>query len=253
MAAAFLLPFITLPAPVQARAERPCHGTGTDAAVQSPITIDRSAACPGAQAPLEVHYPSSVDGTLLFQDRAPVGEAGEHDDVRFVIGTGGAQPYITYGGRRYNLINVHFHGHAEHRFAGQPFAPLEAHLVHEKATGTKGYVVFSVLVDSKDFHGLSEHDHLIASPPALGASRPLRGVHLRDLLPANHTTYRYTGSLTTPDESDVYFQPVTWVVFGQHARARQHDVQAYRSLWGAESNHREIQDNHPAPNIYSYH
>ncbi|MGC5011245.1 carbonic anhydrase family protein [Streptosporangium sp. DT93] len=253
MAAAFLLPFATLSAPAQARAERPCHGTGTDAAVQSPVTIDRSVACPGAQVQLDVHYPGSVDGTLLFQDRTPVGEAGEHDDVRFVVGTAGTQPYITYGGQRYNLINVHFHGHAEHRFAGQPFAPLEAHLVHERATGTKGYVVFSVLVDSKDFHGLSEHDHLIASPPALGASRPLNGVHLRDLLPANHTTYRYTGSLTTPDESDVYFQPVNWVVFGQHAKARRHDVQAYRSLWGAEGNHREVQDNHPAPNVYSYH
>ncbi|MFS1300808.1 carbonic anhydrase family protein [Streptosporangium longisporum] len=221
--------------------------------MQSPITIDRSVACPGHQVPIDVHYPQSVDGTLLFQDRAPVGEAGEHDDVRFVIGAGGSQPYITYGGQRYNLINVHFHGHAEHRFAGQPFAPIEAHLVHEKATGPKGYVVFSVLVDSKEFHGLSEHDRLITSPPALGASRPLHGVHLRNLLPANHSTYRYTGSLTTPDESDVYFQPVNWVVFDRHAKAHPDNVQSYRSLWGAEGNHREIQENHPAPNIYSHH
>lgn len=123
VAAVFSLPFISLSTPVQAHV-KPCHGTGTDSAVQTPVVIDRSAACPGTGPALAIHYPHSVDGTLLFQDKPPLDEASEHDDVRFVIGTGGTQPYITYGGQRYNLNNVHFHGHAEHKFAGQPFAPL---------------------------------------------------------------------------------------------------------------------------------
>ncbi|GAA0987058.1 hypothetical protein GCM10009555_065680 [Acrocarpospora macrocephala] len=252
VAAVFSLPFISLSPPVQAQV-KPCQGTGTDSAVQSPIEIDRSVACPGTQSALAIHYPYRVGGTLLFQDKPPLGEVSEHDDVRFIIGTGGSQPYITYGGQRYNLNNVHFHGHAEHKFAGQPFAPLEAHFVHERATGPKGYVVFSVLIDAKTFRGLSQHDRLIKSPPALGESRSVQGVDLRAMLPDSHATYRYTGSLTTPDETGSYFQPVNWVVFNQHAKAHQNNIQSYRSLWGPEGNRRELQENDPEPNIYSYH
>ncbi|WP_170321930.1 carbonic anhydrase family protein [Acrocarpospora pleiomorpha] len=252
MAAVFSLPFISLSTPVQAQV-KPCQGTGTDSAVQSPVEIDRSVACPGTQSAFAIHYPDRVGGTLLFQDKPPLDEVSEHDDVRFIIGTGGSQPYITYGGQRYNLNNVHFHGHAEHKFAGQPFAPLEAHFVHERATEPKGYVVFSVLIDARTFQGLSQHDRLIKSPPALGESRSVYGVDLGAMLPDSRVTYRYTGSLTTPDETGSYFQPVNWVIFNQHAKAHQNNIQSYKSLWGPEGNRRELQENDPEPNIYSYH
>ncbi|GAB1823491.1 carbonic anhydrase family protein [Herbidospora sp. RD11066] len=250
-AAVLSLPLIAQSVPAQAQV-KPCHGTGTDAAVQSPIEIDRSKSCPGSGPAIVIHYPASVNGTLLFQDKAPLGDISEHDDVRFLIGTGGTQPYITYGGERYNLNNVHFHGHAEHKFAGQATAPLEAHFVHTKATGT-GYVVFGVMIDAKTFLGQTEHDKLIKNPPALGASKAITGIHLNDMLPANRDTFRYTGSLTTPDEVGNYFQPVNWVVFDQHAKAHRLNVLGYRALWGAEGNFRELQENHPAANIYSYH
>ncbi|WP_162641843.1 carbonic anhydrase family protein [Streptosporangium sp. 'caverna'] len=253
MAAAAALPLLLVgsPAPAQAQDSPRCHSTGTDEAVESPIEIDRSAACPGNRSTLSVHYPHSVDGTVLFQDKPPLGgRPSEHDDVRFVIASQGPQPYITFNGERYNLSNVHFHGHAEHKFAGQPFAPLEAHLVHERATLPKAYVVFSVLLDSKDQP--SQHDRLIASPPALGASKDVHHVDLDALLPADRGTYRYTGSLTTPDENGDYFKPVNWVVFDHRAHAGQKNVQAYRSLWDSAGNHRELQVGVPAPKVYAY-
>ncbi|MDP9842052.1 carbonic anhydrase family protein [Streptosporangium lutulentum] len=237
----------------QAHDKPRCQSTGTDEAVESPIEIDRSAACPGNRSTLAIHYPHSVDGTVLFQDKPPLGgQPSEHDDVRFVIASQDPQPYVTFNGERYNLSNVHFHGHAEHKFAGQPFAPLEAHLVHERATLPKAYVVFSVLIDSANLSKPSELDRLIASPPAPGASKTLHDIDLKALLPADHSTYRYTGSLTTPDEIQNYFKPVNWVVFDHRVKAGQKNVQAYRALWDADGNRRELQVNLPAPRVYAY-
>jgi carbonic anhydrase len=245
-----------LAAPIHVTAHRPppCERTGTDAAVQSPVEIDRSAACPRTVPGLVIHYPRSVDGEILFQDRAPVGgPPSEHDDIRFVIGDERARPYITLGGERYDLKNVHFHGHAEHKFAGEPFAPVEAHFVHEKAAGERGYVVLSVLLDQRKDGRPSEHDRLLASPPALGTARNVRNIHLWDLLPTGRTTYRYTGSLTTPDEEGTYFQPVNWIVFGQRAEAARKGIHTFRSLWPTgEGNSRALQPNMPPPNIYTH-
>ncbi|GII55181.1 hypothetical protein Pth03_35700 [Planotetraspora thailandica] len=220
---------------------------GTDQAVRSPVEIDRSAVCKRPVPALVLHYPRHVDGQLVFQDKAPVGgHPSEHDDIRFVIA--GPRPHITFGGERYTLNNVHFHGHAEHRFAGERYAPVEAHLVHEKATGERGYVVLSVLLDASPRR--SEHDRLLASPPPLGSAQQVRNIHLKDLLPKDRTTYRYTGSLTTPDETGDYFRPVNWVVFGEHAEASRASVHGFRSLWPeGEGNVRELQVNVPPPNI----
>jgi hypothetical protein len=251
-AAATSLALITAPGPVQSETAHRCHGPWTEEAVRSPIEIDRSFTCPRPRVELSIHYPHSVDGQITFQDREPVGEPSEHDDIRFVLASkgGAGRPYVVYGGKRYNLSNVHFHGHAEHKFAGEPFAPVEAHLVHESTHGP-GYVVLSVLLDPEWSGGSSAHDRLMKAPPALGESKQVRGVHLRDLLPDDRTTYRYTGSLTTPDDAGTYFQPVNWVVFGQRAGARPDVIEAFRSLWpNGSENTRELQDNVPPPAVY---
>ncbi|GLW11118.1 hypothetical protein Misp01_62460 [Microtetraspora sp. NBRC 13810] len=250
-AAAASLVLTALPVSAQAHGTQ-CPGNGTDQAVQSPIEINRAKACHAAVPAVVFHYPSTVDGEILFQDKAPLGgEPSEHDDVRFIIGDDGTQPYITYGGARYNLSNVHFHGHAEHKFAGQPFAPIEAHFVHEKATGGPGYVVLSVMLDAARTSTRSEHDRLLKSPPELGETKEVSDIRLKDLLPESRTTYRYTGSLTTPDAEGNYFQPVNWVVFEDHAKASRSGIEGFRSLWPEdETNTRELQHNVPAPNIY---
>ncbi|GAA4561303.1 carbonic anhydrase family protein [Planotetraspora kaengkrachanensis] len=253
LSTAAVIGFAPFAVPVHGTSHQPpCGRAGTGTAVQSPVEIDRSAVCRRATPKLVIHYPSSVDGKIVFQDKAPIGgRPSEHDDIRFVIGGEGARPYITLGGERYDLANVHFHGHAEHRFAGEPFAPVEAHFVHEKAAGGRGYAVLSVLLDRRGDGRTSEHDRLFTSPPALGTSRNIRNIHLRELLPAERTTYRYTGSLTTPDEEGTYFQPVKWIVFGQRAKAGRKGLQTFRSLWPAgEGNARELQPNTPPPTIY---
>ncbi|WP_203972813.1 carbonic anhydrase family protein [Planotetraspora silvatica] len=255
LSAAAVIGLTPLVIPAHATAHRPpCGRAGTDAAVQSPVEIDRATACRRAVPRLVIHYPPNVDGKILFQDRAPIGgRLSEHDDIRFVVEDERARPYITLGGERYDLSNVHFHGHAEHKFAGEPFAPVEAHLVHEKTSGERGYAVLSVLLDQRNDGRPSEHDRLLTSPPALGMSRDVRNIHLWDLLPIGRTTFRYTGSLTTPDEEGTYFQPVNWVVFGQRAKAGREGIRTFRSLWPTgEGNSRELQPNFPPPTISTH-
>lgn len=247
-AAVVALALVTVPGSVQAQSPT-CPGTGTDGAVNSPIEIDTSIACPATTPTLAIHYLPSVDGVVSLDDKSPTGGApSDHDDLRFT--PGGGTSYVMYGGSRYNLLNVHYHGEAEHKFAGQPFAPVEAHLVHELDGAAKGYVVLSVLVDSSNL-GWTHHDELLLDPPtAVGTSKNVYAIDLQDLLPVNRTYYRYTGSLTTPDAGHVYYKPVNWIVFNEHSTANPNNVNDFRALWGSGGNKRLLQSNTPAPNIH---
>ncbi|MEU7001584.1 hypothetical protein [Nonomuraea sp. NPDC046570] len=110
------LALVTVPGSVQAQSPT-CPGTGTDGAVNSPIEIDTSIACPATTPTLAVHYLPSVDGVVSLDDKSPTGGApSDHDDLRFT--PGGGTSYVMYGGSRYNLLNVHYQGDAEHKFAG---------------------------------------------------------------------------------------------------------------------------------------
>ncbi|MFE0156891.1 carbonic anhydrase family protein [Nonomuraea sp. NPDC059007] len=254
MRIARLMAAITLVVPAllapSAQARSPaCPGTGTDAAVDSPVEIDAASACPAVHPRLTIAYAPVVDGIVTLQDREPLGGApSEHDDIRFL--PNGSASHVVFGGRTYTLLNVHYHGPAEHRFAGQGFAPLEAHLVHELAGPAQGYLVLSVLVNARR-DGWSQHDVLLREPPStVGATRRVHGVNPTALLPSpgRRAFYRYTGSLTTPE----YDKPVTWIVFRQPGSATPHHVAGVRELWDEHGNRRPLQDNPIPPNIYRH-
>ncbi|MFI6294944.1 carbonic anhydrase family protein [Nonomuraea sp. NPDC050790] len=246
-AAIVLLIPALLPSTAQARSPA-CPGPGTDAAVDSPVEIDAATACPARSPRLTIAYAPFATGTVTLQDREPLGGTpSEHDDLRFI--PDGSASRVLFDGRTYLLRNVHYHGPAEHKFAGQGFAPLEAHLVHELAGSAEGYLVLSVLVNARP--GWSEHDDLLREPPAkLGATKRVSGVRLAALLPppGRRTFYRYTGSLTTPE----YDKPVTWIVFERPGTAGPRHVADVRALWDEHGNKRSLQDNPIPPNVYRH-
>ncbi|WP_157244911.1 carbonic anhydrase family protein [Nonomuraea typhae] len=243
---------LTVPATAQAQTTS-CPGPGTDTAVETPVVINPATACPDTAQALKIAYAPRVDGTLTLDDKDPHGgEPSEHDDIRFTPSPN-TNSYVVFNKKTYILKNVHYHGPAEHKIAGQPdFSPLEAHLVHELDGPELGYVVLSVLVNPAK--AKSEHDRLLHEPPTTpGASKNVQGVSLKALLPpqGSRAYYRYKGSLTTPDASHVYYKPVNWFVFKRYGTATPENIAAVHALW-PEGNKRELQNNPVPPNIYRH-
>lgn len=113
---------------------------------------------------------------------------------------------MTVDGKRYDLLQLHFHTPSEHAIASKQSA-MEMHLVHKNAAGE--LAVVGVMMDIGGTNRpLSE---LWAHMPETGGQTYRAAdvlVNARDFLPATRTYYRYMGSLTTPPCSE----GVNWFV-----------------------------------------
>ena len=115
--------------------------------------------------------------------------------------------YILIEGDRYDLRQFHFHTPSEHAIEGKSQLG-ELHLVHQNEAGQ--LAVVAVLLYADDAENNRAYT-LISSNLPENAGDKLRTHHrinARSLLPQNTTTYRYSGSLTTPPCSE----SVTWLV-----------------------------------------
>ena len=116
--------------------------------------------------------------------------------------------FVGVGGRRYELLQFHFHRPSEERIAGRQFA-MVVHLVHRSADGR--LAVVAVLLDEGPAHPLvqlvwnnlplEKHEEQAAPMPLDPAS----------LLPNDRRYYTYMGSLTTPPCTE----GVLWLVMKQ--------------------------------------
>jgi carbonic anhydrase len=126
---------------------------------------------------------------------------GHTVQVNFAPGSG-----ITVEGKRFELLQTHFHMPSEHSLGGRQSA-MELHLVHKSAAGE--LAVIGVMMEVGDDNmALSEFWGAMpqqAGPPRVEA-RIL--INARDLLPSDTGYYRYMGSLTTPPCSE----GVNWFV-----------------------------------------
>ena len=114
--------------------------------------------------------------------------------------------FITVGGKRWDLVQFHFHHPSEERIAGQAYA-MVAHLVHRDGEG-KLAVVAVLLKSGRDNAFLEKlWKHFPAGEgPAHAPADAI--VDAGQLLPADRGYYTFTGSLTTPPCSE----EVTWFV-----------------------------------------
>ena len=130
---------------------------------------------------------------------------------------------INLEGRRFSLLQVHFHLPSEHTVDGDA-SPLEAHFVHQAEEGD--LAVVGVLSDIGEadpaiqsildaVHGLPEASAVIAEfdPSAL--------------LPEGRNYFRYAGSLTTPPCSEV----VSWVVMTESITVSEEQIDAFAELY----------------------
>jgi len=127
-------------------------------------------------------------------------------------------------GRRYDLVQFHFHRPSEERIDGKQF-DMVAHLVHKDVDGR--LAVVAVLLDRGSAHPLvqSVWNNL---PLEKGEELAARGtINMNDLLPAERNYFTYMGSLTTPPCSE----GVLWMVMKQPVQISSEQIGIFSRLY----------------------
>lgn len=141
--------------------------------------------------------------------------------------------YLIAGGKRYNLLQFHFHAPSEHKVDGRA-APMEMHLVHQASDGRLAVVGVMIQTGDKNHSIQKAWDHL---PSSIGNVNRYGGVSVNAtaLLPSNKSYYHYSGSLTTPPCSE----GVNWFVLKDSIQLSSSQIKSFRRL--VEDNARIVQ------------
>ena len=127
---------------------------------------------------------------------------------------------IEVNGKRYELLQFHFHRPSEERINGRQFE-MVAHLVHKDAEGRLA-VVAVLLERGARAAAACRRCGTTCRWRRTRSSPPRAQIDLNQLLPADRRYYTYMGSLTTPPCSE----GVLWMVMQQpvpmSARADRH-------------------------------
>lgn len=194
-------------------------GTGTS---QSPIDI----AAPSEQdlANIAFHYQPSEVNIL---------NNGHTVQVNYDAGS-----YIELDGVRYTLAQFHYHAPSEHAVDGKLFA-AEIHIVHKNADGQLAVVGIMLEDGAND----AAFDPFISNLPAEQADVKDAGVKINaaHFLPVVQTTFRYSGSLTTPPCTE----GVSWLVMTSPVELSAKQLSALDALF--EDNNRPIQELNDRP------
>jgi carbonic anhydrase len=144
--------------------------------------------------------------------------------------------WFAVGGKRYNLVQFHFHSPSEHTIKGEYFA-MEVHLVHRSADDRLAVIGF--LVDegpaSASFHRFFE------DVPPVGETREIPDfvADLTRILPKDvEHKFHYSGSLTTPPCTE----DVEWYILKTHLTLSASQIAKYRKFYSG--NNRPLQPLH---------
>ncbi|MEO7853248.1 MAG: carbonic anhydrase family protein [Rubrivivax sp.] len=127
-------------------------------------------------------------------------------------------------GRKYELLQFHFHRPSEEHIDGRRFE-LSVHLVHKDAQGR--LAVLAVLLERGAAQPLLQTvwNHL---PLEKGEEVPVRAqIDLSQLLPEDRRYFAYMGSLTTPPCSE----GVLWMVMQQPVPLSQRQIDIFARLY----------------------
>ena len=162
------------------------------------------------QSPIDIREGLAVDlEKISFDYRASsfsVLDNGHTVQVNVAAGNG-----LTVMGRRYELVQFHFHRPSEERVNGKQF-DMVAHLVHKDAQGR--LAVVAVLLERGPDNQPQPLIQTVWANLPLEKGEPLPAqvqIDLNQLLPAERGYYTYMGSLTTPPCSE----GVLWMVMRQ--------------------------------------
>jgi carbonic anhydrase len=176
------------------------------------------------QSPIDIRSGVKVDLEPIQFDYRPsafgVIDNGHTNQVN--VGGGNA---IEVQGRRYDLVQFHFHRPSEERINGRQF-DMVAHLVHKDPEGR--LAVVAVLLDRG-----GPAQPLIQTvwnnlPLEKNSEVSVRGdIDVSQLLPADRRYFTYMGSLTTPPCSE----GVLWMVLQQPVLLAQNQIGVFSRLY----------------------
>lgn len=200
-----------------------------DGTAQSPIAFDRSS--PGRR-------PTPV--LLIGYDDSPLEVERKETNFEGFVEEGSS--VIRLGRTVLELLQFHFHSTSEHVIDGER-AALEWHFVHQSESAQLA-VIGVFVVEGEHF---DEIDPLIAALPAIAAT-PVGGtvdvpeVEIDALLPDDISSYRYTGSTTTPPCTP----DVSWILLRQTVEFSKSQIEAIqetlRDINGGFDNNRPIEE-----------
>ncbi len=178
-------------------------------------------------------------GTKVTLNVVNTGSPGEFATVRAELPNGGGQLTVNDGTSdvTYALKQFHWHMPSEHELNGQKF-PMEMHLVHRVGADGPLSVVGIFIKEGKENKELKKMFADLPTQP--DETRAITKFNLTRLLPDSLESYRYDGSLTTPDPSGVFQEGVKWVVLAEPVEMSQQQIDAFKQLF-PEGNSREVQ------------
>jgi carbonic anhydrase len=131
---------------------------------------------------------------------------------------------ISVGGRRYDLLQFHFHRPSEERINGRQF-DMVAHLVHKSADGR--LAVVAVLLDRGSAQPIVQAVwNALPLEKNVEVPAPV-AMDLNQLLPEDKRYYTYMGSLTTPPCTE----GVLWMVMKQPVPIAPEQVNIFTRLY----------------------
>jgi carbonic anhydrase len=132
-------------------------------------------------------------------------------------------------GRRYQLLQYHFHAPSEHAVAGRRF-PMEMHLVHRSDEGELAVVGVLIEEGAKNPAAREIWENL---PAKEGGQAYYENVEIdpSDLIPPQHRWYHYRGSLTTPPCSE----GVEWFVIADPASLSKEQIRNFTTLYSGNA------------------
>lgn len=188
------------------------------------------------QSPIDIRYGVRVDLPPIAFDYHPsmleVVDNGHTIQVNYGFGSG-----ITVIGKRYDLVQFHFHKPSEERVNGRPY-DMVAHLVHRSMEGD--LAVVAVLMDAGGLENpfLQTVWNYLPLESGRSVAPPDVAVDLMALLPADKSYFTYLGSLTTPPCTE----NVLWMVLKQPVQISREQLMVFHRLY--PMNARPVQGSH---------
>lgn len=188
-----------------------------DGKAQSPVDIDktRKADLPALKAEFR---PAELK-IVHHEHMADVVNTGHSIQVNYTEGD-----KLKLGNEEFELLQYHFHSPSEHTVAGKHF-PMEMHMVHKSADGK--LAVVGVFIEEGQVNAAFE-PVWANLPQSKSTEYHLEHVKVdvNKLLPASTSSYRYTGSLTTPPCSE----DVKWTIMTTPIQLSKKQIDDFRSI-----------------------
>ncbi|MEA5098175.1 MAG: carbonic anhydrase family protein [Burkholderiaceae bacterium] len=173
-----------------------------------------------AQSPIDIAgtVPADLEAIKFDYRATPLKLIDNGHTIQANYGKGSS---ITVNGKRYDLIQVHFHQPSEEKVDGQAY-PMDAHLVHKSQDGELA-VVAVLMKEGKEnlfLQTLWEN-----TPKKQGKEAAIKDtwIHLANLLPKTRSYYAFAGSLTTPPCSE----GVSWMVMTTPVEMSKQQIKAF--------------------------